>query len=42
MNEVKKTEGKRIGKYQNAVLLAKGGMGAIYKAVSPLSTSLLC
>jgi serine/threonine protein kinase len=27
--------GKKIGKYQNAVLLAKGGMGAIYKADHP-------
>ncbi|MCK5735877.1 MAG: serine/threonine protein kinase [Spirochaetaceae bacterium] len=30
-----KTPGKKIGKYQNAVLLAKGGMGAIYKADHP-------
>ncbi len=30
-----KTAGKKIGKYQNAVLLAKGGMGAIYKADHP-------
>ncbi len=29
------TAGKKIGKYQNAVLLAKGGMGAIYKADHP-------
>ena len=27
--------GKKIGKYQNAVLLAQGGMGAIYKADHP-------
>ena len=30
-----KSVGKKIGKYQNAVLLAKGGMGAIYKADHP-------
>ena len=30
-----KTAGKKIGKYRNAVLLAKGGMGAIYKADHP-------
>lgn len=30
-----KTAGKKIGKYRNAVLLAKGGMGAIYKAEHP-------
>ena len=35
MIETRKPEGKRIGKYQNAVLLAKGGMGAIYKADHP-------
>ncbi len=28
-------QGKKIGKYRNAVLLAKGGMGAIYKADHP-------
>lgn len=30
-----KSPGKKIGKYQNAELLAKGGMGAIYKADHP-------
>lgn len=30
-----RSAGKKIGKYQNAVLLAKGGMGAIYKADHP-------
>lgn len=30
-----KPPGKKIGKYRNAVLLAKGGMGAIYKADHP-------
>ena len=36
MSESKKGSSlKKIGKYQNAVLLAKGGMGAIYKADHP-------
>jgi len=37
MSETKKVKsaGKKIGKYQNAILLAKGGMGAIYKADHP-------
>jgi len=34
-SKTSKPPGKKIGKYRNAVLLAKGGMGAIYKADHP-------